>query len=110
MHRRDSSAVHRDPWTNEQHRRTNRSDQICKHCTEQKKQRVSNRAAWSFCAQVNSTRDNEERPDDNHECSVIDPCVEHPRRPANQEVIKTDKAGEANAKLMVVTLPVMLRD
>jgi len=36
--------------------------------------------------------------------------VEDPRRLANQEVIKTDKAGEANAKLMVVPLPVMLRD
>src|SRR5262245_1498741 len=110
MHRRDPSAVHRDPWTNEQHRRANRSDKICKHCTDQKKQRVSNRAAWSFCPQVNPAGDHEERANDNHECGVIDSCLEDPRRLAYKEIIKTDKAAEDNAKLVVVLLPVMLRD
>jgi hypothetical protein len=59
---------------------------------------------------VNAAGDSEERADDNHERRVIDSCVEDPRRLANKKVIKTDKAGEDDAKLMVVPLPVMLRD
>src|SRR5215831_3305394 len=106
MHRRDPSAVHHNPWTNEQHRRANGSDQICKYCTTQKKQRVSNGAAWSFCSQVNPAGNNEERANDNHECRVIDSCVEDPRRLTNKEVIETNKAGENSANFVVVTLPV----
>ncbi len=59
---------------------------------------------------MNAAGNNEERPDDNYECRVIDSRVEDPGRLANQDVIKTDKAGEADAKLMVVPLPMMLRD
>src|SRR5262249_16563311 len=110
MHRRDPSAVHHNPWTNEQHRRANGSDQICKYCTTQKKQRVSNGAAWSFCSQVNPAGNNEERANDNHEGRVIDSWVEERGRVTNKEVIETNKAGENNANLVVVTLPVMLRD
>jgi hypothetical protein len=36
--------------------------------------------------------------------------MEDPRRLANQEIINTNKTGEDNAKLMVVPLPMMLRD
>ena len=69
-----------------------------------------NGATWSFCAQVNSAGDNEERADDNHECRVIDSCVEDPCQLTNKEVIETNRAGENNANLMIVPFPVMSGD
>ena len=60
---------------------------------------------------MNSTGDNEERTDYDHEGQVIDSRVNDPRGLFNdEEIIQTNYAGESDAKLVVVTLPMMLSD
>ena len=60
---------------------------------------------------MNSTGDNKERTDYDHEGQVIDSRVNDPRGLLNdEEIIQTNYAGESDAKLVVVTLPMMLSD
>jgi hypothetical protein len=60
---------------------------------------------------MNSACDNEERTDYDHESHVIDSRVSDPRGLLNnEEIIETNYGGESNAKLVVMTLPMMLSD
>src|SRR6266487_429346 len=60
---------------------------------------------------MNSACDNEERTDRDHESHIIDSGVNDARGPLNnQEIIQTNYAGESNAKLVVMTLPMTLGD
>ena len=60
---------------------------------------------------MNSACDNEERTDDDHEGHIIDSGVNDARGLLNnQEIIETNYAGESDAKLVVMTLPMTLSD
>src|SRR5881397_4217370 len=60
---------------------------------------------------MNSACDNEERTDDDHEGHIIDSRVNDPRGLlSNEEMIQTNYAGESDAKLVVMPLPMMLSD
>ena len=60
---------------------------------------------------MNSACDNEERTDYDHEGHVIDSRVNDARGLLNdEEIIQTNYAGESDAKLVVMTLPMMLSD
>ncbi len=60
---------------------------------------------------MNSACDHEERTDYDHESQVIDSRVNDPRGLLNdKEIIQTNYAGESDAKLVVMTLPMMLSD
>src|SRR6266850_126643 len=111
MQRRDAASVHRDPRPDQQHRCADGADKISQERADKEEQGVSYRAARRFDAQMNSTSDNEERTDYDHEGQVIDSRVNDPRRLLNdEEIIQTNYAGESDAKLVVVTFPMMLSD
>ena len=60
---------------------------------------------------MNSTRNNKERTDHDHEGHVVDSRVHDARRLLNnKEMIKANHAGQSDAKNVVIAVPVMLRD
>ena len=60
---------------------------------------------------MNSACDNEERTYYDDEGQVIDSRVNDARELVNdEEIIQTNYAGESDAKLVVMTLPMMLSD
>src|SRR5438094_7324890 len=60
---------------------------------------------------MNSACDNEERTDYDNEGDVLNSRVNDARGLLNnEEIIETNCAGESDAKLVVMTLPVMLSD
>src|SRR5467141_1980960 len=60
---------------------------------------------------MNSAGDNEERTVDDPEGHIIDSRVNDPRGLINnEEMIQTNYAGESDAKLVVMPLPMMLSD
>src|SRR3989442_14488539 len=60
---------------------------------------------------MNSACDNEERTHDDHEGHIIDSRVNDPRGLLNnEEMIQTNYAGESDAKLVVMPLPMVLSD
>src|SRR5438034_7690155 len=60
---------------------------------------------------MNSACDNEERTDDDHEGHIIDSRMNDTRGLLNnQEIIEANYAGESDAKLVVMTLPMTLSD
>ena len=60
---------------------------------------------------MNPARDDEERTNHDDESRVIDSSAGDARRlPNDEQMIKANDAGQRDAKLMVMTLPMLLRD
>src|SRR5262249_12169582 len=60
---------------------------------------------------MNAPCDNEERPNNDYESRVINSGANNPRwLSQDQKVVKTNNAGECEAKFVVVALPMMLRN
>src|SRR5438105_5542395 len=111
MHWLKSAAVHVQPWPNEEHGCSDRSDKTCQDTSTEEEEDVCywRRGAWNV--QMNPARDDEECADNDDETGELSHRMDDAvTRLQSHHVIAAGDCSQTGTQFCVVMFPMVLED